>query len=80
MEVMPSPRVGFLGWVFLANHLARQVKWSSFDIMTSNDNLTRTNKTVILLQQWMIAVVRIRWREFKHATTLQFTSIITSLL
>jgi len=33
MEMIPSPPLGFLGGVFLANHLA------------SNDNLTRTTKT-----------------------------------
>ena len=32
MEMIPSPRLGFLGGVFLANHFA------------SNDNLTRTTK------------------------------------
>jgi len=31
-EMIPSPRLGFLRWVFLANHLA------------SNDNLARTTK------------------------------------
>jgi len=33
MEMIPSPWLGFLGGVFLANHLA------------SNDKLTRTTKT-----------------------------------
>jgi len=33
MEMIPSPWLGYLRGVFLANHLA------------SNDNLTRTNKT-----------------------------------
>jgi len=32
MEMIPSPQLGFLRGVFLANHLA------------SNDNLTRTTK------------------------------------
>jgi len=32
MEMIPSPRLGFLRGVFLANHLE------------SNDNLTRTTK------------------------------------
>jgi len=32
MEMIPSPRLGFLRWVFLANHLL------------SNDNLTRTKR------------------------------------
>jgi len=32
MEMIPSPRLGFLRGIFLANHLA------------SNDNLTRTTK------------------------------------
>jgi len=32
MEMIASPQLGFLGGVFLANHLA------------SNDNLTRTTK------------------------------------
>jgi len=32
LETIPSPRLGFLGGVFLANHLA------------SNDNLGRTTK------------------------------------
>jgi len=34
LETIPSPRLGFLGGVFLANHLA------------STDNLTRTNQSV----------------------------------
>ena len=33
MEIIPSPQLGFLGGVFLANRLA------------SNDDLTRTTKT-----------------------------------
>jgi len=39
LETIPSPRLGFLRGVFLANHL------------TSNDNLARTTKRQNMLQR-----------------------------
>ena len=60
MEMIPSPRLGFLRGVFLANHLA------------SNDNLARTTKRQNTQQRKLIIHKRVL---INHNTIIQHAKI-----
>jgi len=57
MSMIPSPRLGFLGGVFLANHLA------------STDNLTRTIKRQNTYQRKL--TIHEKWPTYSKKTTLR---------